>query len=335
MRLMRLIHRMHWYRARVYGLVAAICVAGIAPAQHWPTRPIALIVPFAPGGGVDTSARLQAQHMAELLGQPIIVENVGAAAGMVGSQRVARAEPDGYTLLIGNSGTHAFIHSLYKKPLYNPSTDFTPVGLATESPRILVIRKDLPVSNLGEFVAYAKTNHLKMQFGSAGVGAGTHLPCVLLNRAMGVEITHIPYRGAGLAMQDLIGGRIDYMCDTIQTGVAQAKAQTVKAIAVMSPRRVPIIAEVPTSGEQGLAGVEASVWNGFFLPRGTPDAIVRRLNKAMSESLDNPAMRKRLVDLGLEIVPAERRSPEYLAKFVTEEVARWGQVVRAAGISAD
>ena len=316
-------------------LAASIALTGAAAAQGWPARPITLIVPFAPGGGIDSSARIQAQHMGELLGQMIVAENVGAAAGMVGGARVAKAEPDGYTFLIGNTGTHAYNQALYKKPLYNAATDFTPVGLVSESPRILIARKDLPVSNLREFIAYAKANQSKMQFGSAGVGSGTHLPCVLLNRAIGIDITHVPYRGAAPAMQDLIAGRIDYMCDTIQTGAAQAKAQTVKGIAVMSMKRVPIIPDLATSGEQGLAGVESSVWNAFFLPKGTPEPIVRRLNKAMSDTLDNPSVRKRLEDLGLEIVPPERRSPEYLAKFLPEEIERWGRVIRAAGVSAD
>jgi tripartite-type tricarboxylate transporter receptor subunit TctC len=315
-------------------LAASVALTGTAAAQGWPARPITLIVPFAPGGGIDSSARIQAQHMGELLGQTIIAENVGAAAGMVGGARVAKAEPDGYTFLIGNTGTHAYNQALYKKPLYNAATDFTPVGLVSESPRILIARKDLPVSNLREFIAYAKANHSKMQFGSAGVGSGTHLPCVLLNKAIGVDITHVPYRGAGPAMQDLIGGRIDYMCDTIQAGAAQAKAQAVKGLAVMSMKRVPII-DLATTGEQGLAGVESSVWNAFFLPKGTPEPIVRRLNKAMSDTVDNPSVRKRLEDLGLEIVPPERRSPEYLARFLPEEIERWGAVIRAAGISAD
>jgi tripartite-type tricarboxylate transporter receptor subunit TctC len=316
-------------------LAASIALTGTASAQVWPTRPITLIVPFAPGGGVDASARIQAQHMGELLGQTIVAENIGAAAGMVGSARVAKAEPDGYTFLIGNTGTHAYNQALYKKPLYNAATDFTPVGLVSESPRILVVRKDLPVSNLREFIAYATANQSRMQYGSAGVGAGTHLPCALLNRAIGVDITHVPYRGAGPAMQDLIAGRIDYMCDTIQTGATQAKAQTVKGIAVMSMKRVTIIPDLATTGEQGLAGVEASVWNGFFFPKGTPEPIVRRMNKAMSDTIDNPSVRKRLENLGLEIVPPERRSPEYLAKFLPEEIERWGRVIRAAGISAD
>jgi len=322
-------------RIQIFILAASIALTGAAAAQNWPTRPITLIIPFAPGGGIDASARIQAQHLGELLGQTIVSENMGAAAGMVGSQRVARAEPDGYTFLIGNTGTHAYNQSLYKKPLYNAATDFTPVGLVSESPRILIVRKDLPVGNLPEFIAYVKANQAKMQFGSAGVGSGTHLPCVLLNRAIGADTTHVPYRGAGPAMQDLIAGRIDYMCDTIQTGAAQAKAGAVKGIAVMAARRAPVIAGLATSGEQGLPGVEASVWNGFFFPKGTPEAIVRRMNRAMGDMLDNPAVRKRLEDLGLEIVPPERRSPEYLAKFLPEEIERWGKVVRAAGISAD
>ena len=316
-------------------LAGVISLSSLAFAEDYPTRPITLIVPFAAGGGVDVSARIQAERMGELLGQPIVVDNMGGAAGMTGALRVAKSSPDGYTLLIGNSGTQAFNQSLYKKPLYNSVTDFTPVGLVSESPRILIVRKDLPVNNLQEFIAYVKANQSKMQFGSSGVGSGTHLPCLLLNTAMGVNVTHVPYRGEGPALQDMIGGRVDYMCATIQTGAAQVKQGTVKGIAVMAPKRAAIIPELPTSGEQGLPGVEASVWNAFFLPPGTPDPIVRKLNKAMSDTLDDPKVHARLESLGLEIAAPDRRSPEYLAKFVPEEVARWAKVVHAAGISAD
>jgi len=324
-------------------IASALAAAGLAIglaaapacAEDWPTRAITLVVPFAAGGGVDVSARIQAQRIGELLGQAVIVENVGAAAGMAGSLRVAKSAPDGYTVLIGNSGTHAFNQSIYKKPPYNSVTDFTPVGLVTESPRILIARKDLPVSNVGTFVAYVKEHQAAMQFGSAGVGSGTHLPCVLLNMAMGVNVTHVPYRGEGPAQQDLIGGRIDYMCSTIQTGAALAEQGSVKGIAVMAPRRVKIIADLATTAEQGLPNVEASVWNGLFLPAGAPEAIVRKLNKAMSDMLDDPVVHKRLEDLGLEIVAPERRTPEYLAKLVPQEVERWAKVVHAAGISAD
>jgi len=314
---------------------ALIALTAPAVAQDWPTRPMTLIVPFSAGGGVDVSARIQAQRMGELLGQSIIVENVAAAAGMAGGQRVAKAPPDGYTFLIGNTGTHAYNQSLYKKPLYNAVTDFQPVGLMTESPRALVARKDLPVKNLQELIAWLKANVKTAQFGSAGVGSGTHLPCVLFNLAIGADVTHIPFRGEGPVMQEVIAGRIDYMCATIQSGALQVKDGNVKGIAAMAPKRVPIVPDLPTTGEQGLPGVEASVWNAFFLPKGTPDAIVRKLNKAMSDTLDDPAIRKRLEELGLEIVPPEQRSPEYLAKLLPEEIERWAKPVRAAGISAD
>lgn len=312
-----------------------LLAASQAQAGDWPNRPITLIVPFSPGGGVDLSARIQAQRMGELLGQPIVVENIGAAAGMAGSSRVAKADPDGYTMLIGNSGTQAYSQALYKAPLYNSLTDFTPVGLATESPRILIARKDFPAENLKDFIAYVKANQSKLQFGSAGVGSGTHLPCVLLNTAMGVAVTHVPYRGEAPAQQDLIGGRIDYMCSTIQTGAVLAKQGTVKGIAVMAAHRAKIIPDLATTTEQGLPGVEASVWNAFFLPPGAPAPIVQKLNKAMSDTLDDPAIHTRLEDLGLEIVPSERRTPDYLAKFQADEIKRWGKVVHDAGISAD
>jgi tripartite-type tricarboxylate transporter receptor subunit TctC len=320
---------------RTFVIAALMALAGSATAQDWPTRNITMVIPFAPGGGIDGSGRIQAQHMSELLGHTIVVENIGAAAGTTGSQRVAKAPPDGYTFLMGNSGTHAYSQSLYKKLPYNAVEDFQPVGLMTDSPRILLVRKDLPVNNLKEFIAYVKANQAKMQFGSAGVGSGTHLPCVRLNLALGVNVTHVPYRGAGPVMQDLIGGRIDYFCDTIQTGATQAKAGTVKGIAVMAPKRVPIIPELATTGEQGLPGVEATVWNGFFFPKGTPNAIVRKLNKAMNDTINNPVIRKKLEDLGLEILPPEQRTPEYLAKYLPEEIERWGKVIRAAGISVD
>jgi len=320
-------------RTRPLLLICALAsaLAGQARADEWPSRAITLIVPFSPG----VSARIQAQRMGELLGQPIVVENMGAAAGMAGGLHVAKADPDGYTMLVGNSGTQVYNQSVYKKPLYDSVADFTPVGLATESPRILIARKGLPVTNLRDFVAYVKANQSKMQFGSGGVGSGTHLPCELLNMAMGVTVTHVPYRGEGPVQQDLIGERIDYMCATVQTGAALTKQGTVTGIAVMSPHRVKIIPDLATTGEQGLPGVEASVWNAFFLPAHTPQPVVQKLNKALSDALDDPAVRERLESLGLEIATPEQRTPGYLAKLLPEEIARWGKVVRAAGISAD
>ena len=319
-------------------LTAASILAALtasASAQDWPTRPITLVVPFAPGGGVDSSARLQAAVMSEVLGQTIVVENVGAAAGTVGSGRVAKAAPDGYTFLIGNSGTHVYSQSLYRKKPYDSVADFEPVGIVTESPRLLVARKGLPVNNLQELIAYMKANQSKMQYGSAGVGSGTHLPCALLNFTLGVDITMVPYRGENPSLSDVIADRIDYMCTTIQSGAVQAKQGTVKGIAVMAPRRASIIPDLATTGEQGLAGVEATVWNGFFFPKGTPKAIVDKMHDAVEKTVARPDIRQKMESLGLEILPPEQRTPAYMAKFLPQDIERWGKVIKAAGIHVD
>ena len=313
--------------------IFALTVA--APAQDWPNRPITLVVPFAPGGGVDASARLQAAIMGEVLGQTIVVENVGAAAGTVGSGRVAKAAPDGYTFLIGNSGTHVYSQSLYKKRPYDSVADFEPVGIVTESPRLLVARKGLPVNNLQELIVYMKANQSKMQYGSAGVGSGTHLPCALLNFTLGVDITMVPYRGENPSLSDVIADRIDYMCTTIQSGAVQAKQGTVKGIAVMAPRRASIIPDVPTTGEQGLPGVEATVWNGFFFPKGTPKAIVDKMHEAVEKTVARSDIRQKMESLGLEILPPEQRTPGYMAKFLPQDIERWAKVIKAAGIHVD
>jgi tripartite-type tricarboxylate transporter receptor subunit TctC len=314
---------------------ALVGLTATAPAQDWPTRPITLIVPFAPGGGIDASARLQALAIGEALGQTIVVENVGAAAGTIGSGRVAKAAPDGYTMLIGNSGTQVYSQSLYKKRPYDSVADFEPVAMVTESPRILIARKGLPVKNLQELVAYIKANQDKMQYSSAGVGSGTHLPCALLNFALGVNVTHVPYRGEGPALQDVIADRIDYMCTTIQGGAVQARQGTVKGIAVMSPRRSPVVPDLATTGEQGVPGVEATVWNGFFFPKGTPKPIVDKMQKAIETMIAKPEVRQKMESLGLEILPPEQRTTAHLAKFLPEDVERWGKVIKAAGISVE
>ena len=319
----------------VISTAALIVLSGAARAEDWPTRPMTLIVPFVAGGAVDVVARLQSQRLGELLGQAVIVENIGGGGGSIGAQRVAKAAPDGYQYVVGNIGTHAYNQTLYKKPLYNAQSDFAPVGLATGSPRLLVVRKDLPVNNLQEFIAYTKANSAKMQFGSGGVGSATHIPCVLLNMALGVEVQHIPYRGIAPSLQDLIGGRIDYMCDSIQTSAPQVLDKNIKALAILAPARSPVLPDVPTAAEQGLAGVEANAWNGFFLPKGTPDEIVRKLNTAVGRTLDDPVIRERMAALGLSIVPPEQRSPEYFAKFVASEIERWAAPIKASGATAD
>jgi tripartite-type tricarboxylate transporter receptor subunit TctC len=319
--------------AAAVSVMAAL--GGSAVAQDWPTRPITLIVPFAAGGGVDASARLQALVLGEVLGQTVVVENVGAAAGTIGSGRVAKAAPDGYTMLIGNSGTHAYSQSLYKRRPYDAVGDFQPVGIITESPRLLVARKGLPVSNLQELVAYIKKNQDKMQYSSAGVGSGTHLPCALFNFTLGVNVTMVPYRGENPALQDVIADRIDYMCTTIQSGAVQARQNTVKGIAVMAPARAAIVPNIPTTGEQGLPGVEATVWNGFFFPKGTPRPIVEKMHKAIETVVSRPDIKQKMEALGLELLSPEKRTPDYAAKFLPADIERWGKVIKAAGISVD
>src|SRR6266566_7163090 len=242
---------MSCFRMLASVFVALLAFTASSAAQDYPTKPVTMIIPFAAGGPTDVLGRVMAQRMSELLGQQVVVENIGGAGGMTGSKRVADAAPDGYSFLIGTVGTHAQSQSLYKKPLYNSQTDFTPVGLIAQVPIALIARKDLPVKDFKEFVAYAKANQTKMQFGSAGAGSATHLGCVLLNYMIGVNITHVPYRGTGPAMQDLQGGRIDYLCDVMTTAKPQIDGNAVKGLAIFHNKRSPALPNVPTAIEQG------------------------------------------------------------------------------------
>jgi tripartite-type tricarboxylate transporter receptor subunit TctC len=306
-----------------------------ALAAEFPDRPLTMVIPFAAGGPTDVLGRVMAQRMGEVLGQQVIVENVGGAGGMTGSQKVAQSEPDGYTFVLGTVGTHAQGQTLYRKPLYNASTDFAPVALIAEVPIVLITRKDLPVSNFKEFVAYARANQGKMQFGSAGAGSATHLGCVLLNFVIGVNITHVPYRGTGPAMQDLQGGRIDYLCDIITTAKPQIDSGTVKGLAIFDSKRSPALPNVPTAAEQGTPDLLAYTWNAIFLPKGTPDAIVTRLNSAVIEAMKTPWVRERLEGLGAEIVPDNEATPQYLGDYVKKEIEKWAVPIKASGVTVD
>jgi tripartite-type tricarboxylate transporter receptor subunit TctC len=291
-----------------FALVSLAPITG-ASAEDWPTRTLTMINPFAAGGPNDVLARLFAQRMGELLGQTIIVENVGGAGGMNGADRVAKAAPDGYTFLQGTVGTQAQNQSLFKKPAYNSTTDFAPVALIVEAPLVLVVRKDMPARDMKEFVAYAKANKDKMQFASAGTGSAIHLGCALMNMVTGLDIVHVPYRGANPAMQDLMSGRGDYLCDIITTAKPQVDGGTVKAIAILTKERSPVLPNVPTAIEQGF-NVEAYTWNAFFLPKGTPDAIVQKLNRATVEAMKTPSVRQTLENAGLQFVSDDRTTPE-------------------------
>jgi tripartite-type tricarboxylate transporter receptor subunit TctC len=314
-------------------VAAAWASVGRAGAQEWPARPVTMVVPVAAGSLSDTVGRIMAQRLAELLGQPVIVENGGGAGGMTGASRVARAAPDGYQFTIGNAGTHAVNQTLYKNPLYNAATDFAPVALIAEVPNLLLARKDLPAGNLAEFVAYAKANQAKMQYGSPGAGSVNHLACALLDLSVGIEVTHIPYRTA--IMPDLIAGRLDYWCPTITVAIPQIESHTVKALAILTRNRSPNLPALATAHEQGLADFDAGTWNALFLPKGTPADIVQKLNAATIETMNTPSVQERMKQIGADLAPPERRSSEYLGKLVESEIEKWAGPIKASGVTAD
>jgi tripartite-type tricarboxylate transporter receptor subunit TctC len=294
-----------------------------------------MVVPFAAGGPMDVVGRIMGQSLSEQLGQQVVIENVGGGGGMTGSARVAKAVPDGYQFGLGNVGTHAVSQSLLKNPPYRIGTDFAPVALFADLSLVLVTRKDLPANNLQEFIAFTKANQDKMQFASASAGSATHLGCALLNAAIGVNVTHIPYRGGGPAMQDVIAGRIDYICIDTPAVVSLIASGQIKAMAVLSSTRTASLPDVPTAQEQGLAGFEATNWAAFFMPKDTPAPIVARLQAASAAAIDSEAVRKRMKEIGVDPVAPERRSSEYLAKFVETEIAKWAGPVKASGLSTD
>jgi tripartite-type tricarboxylate transporter receptor subunit TctC len=316
-------------------LACGLTVPATAQAQDWPNRPMTLVAPFAAGGGNDVLGRLIAPPLAEILRQPVVIENVPGAGGMTGSSRVAKASPDGYTFGLGSVGSHAFNQTLYKRPLYNAATDFAPVAMIADQPLLLVVRKDLPASNLQEFIAYARANAAKMQHGSAGVGSATHLGCLLFNAAIGVDITHVPYRGGAPAMTDLIAGRIDYWCPFSTTAMPQIGGGTVKPLAIFALQRLSVLPDLPTAHEQGLSNFEASTWNALFLPAGSPHAIVKKLHDATVQAVGTAPVPERLRELGMAPAAPDRRSPEFLAKFVRDEIAKWEVVIKASGVSVD
>jgi tripartite-type tricarboxylate transporter receptor subunit TctC len=306
-----------------------------AAAQNYPTRPVTMIIPFAAGGPTDVLGRIVGARMSELLAQQVVIENVGGAGGMTGSKRVADAQPDGYTTGIGTVGTHAQGQTLYKRPLYNSQTDFTPVALLAQVPIVLTVRKDLPVKDFREFVAYAKANQEKMQFGSAGAGSATHLGCVLLNYLLQTNITHIPFRGTGPAMSELQAGRIDFLCEISSTAKPHIDGGTVRALAIFNSARSPALPNLPTAEEQGTKDLIAYTWNAIFLPKNAPKPIVDRLNKAAVDAINTPAVKDKLAGLGAEIATGDQTTPEYLAKLVKDETEKWAVPIKASGVTVE
>jgi tripartite-type tricarboxylate transporter receptor subunit TctC len=315
------------------GAAAAAVVAStsLTVAQDWPSRPVTMVVPFVAGGPIDIIGRILASRLSGLSGQQVIVENVGGAGGMAGAYRVAKAVPDGYQFVLGNVGSHAASQTIYKTPLYNAATDFAPVLLIAETPLVLLARKDLPANDLPDFIAYAKVNHAKMQFGSGRVGSASHLACMLLNAAIGVNVTHVPYRGGAPAMQDLIAGRIDYQCPDTPIAIPLIESMRVKPIAILTRDRSPSLPALASAREQGLTDFQASNWFAMFLPKGTPAPIVCKLHDATVAVMDTPAVQLRMREIGADLVASERRSPEYLREFVAAEIDKLAAPIKASG----
>jgi len=330
---------MSGYARPIKAIAISLAICAFAPqlaaAQVWPARPVTMVVPLAAGSGIDVLGRIFAPRLSELLGQQVIVENVSGAGGMTGASRVAKAAPDGYQFVLGGTGTHAHSQTLFRNPLYNAATDFAPVVLIAEQPIVLIARKDMPVSNLREFMSYAKANQTRMQYGSAGAGSAAQLACVLLNAAIGANVTHVPYRGGGPAMQDLIAGRIDYQCPLIAIAIQQIEGKTVKAMATLSLNRSPSLPDLASAHEQGLTNFDASNWSGFFLPRETPMAIVQKLHDATVATMNTPDVQIHMKRIGADLAAPERRSPQYLSQFVVSEIDKWAGPIRAAGVTGE
>src|SRR5215470_3215016 len=318
-------------------VLGAALAAAIMPAaaQDWPTRPVTMVVTFPAGSGSDVLARILGARMSEILRQQVVIENVGGGGGMTGAFRVARAAPDGYQFLLGGTDTIAQSQTIYKKPPYDAVTDFVPVALMVEQPFLVVARNNLPAGNLPEFIAYAKANQAKMQYGSAGPASGANLTCTYLNSAMGVSVTPVPYRGAPEGLQDLMAGRIDYYCPVIAAAIGHIRNDAMKAVAILSRNRSPALPMLASAHEQGLVDFEATYWNAFFLPKGTPASIVQKLHDAAIATIDTPSVQDRLKVFGLTVVAPDRRSPDYLAQFVASEIRKWREPVKASGVSLD
>jgi tripartite-type tricarboxylate transporter receptor subunit TctC len=319
-----------------YFAIAAVMLATFpAVAQNWPSRPVTMVVPFAAGSASDTVGRILAARLSEVLGQQVVVENVGGAGGMTGTARVANAAPDGYQFVLGSVDTFAMNQSLYKKLPYQAATDFVPVGLVIEQPILLIARNDLPAKTLPQFISYAKANQGKMQYGSAGVGSGSHLTCARMNAAMGIDATHIPYRGSAQAMQDLLAGRIDYFCALGAAAMAPLEGGTVKAVAILSRERSQLFPNLASAHEQGLTNFDSYFWSGFFLPKGTSAGTTQRLLHATAETLNTQETQNRLRNAGVTVVAADRRSPDFLKRFLVGEIAQWAEIIKASGVSLD
>jgi tripartite-type tricarboxylate transporter receptor subunit TctC len=323
-------------KRHILAAAAAAMLAGAVPAaaQTFPSRPITMIIPFAAGGPTDVVARIVAESMGKSLGQAVVIENISGAGGTTGSVRLTTQAPDGHTIMIGHTGTHAASVALYPNLRYNPATDFAPIGLVNTNAILITAKKALPANNLTEFVAWVKANERTANNAHAGIGSVSHTTCLLLNSILGVNPQTVPYRGTGPAMNDLVAGQVDYLCDQVVNVAPQVRAGTIKAFAVAQQARNQALPDVPTTVEAGLPAYQVVVWNAMLAPKGTPEPIVAKLNAALKAALADPNVKARLAELGADLPTDVQATPAGLQSFLEAEIAKWTPVIKAAGVTA-
>ncbi len=314
----------------ILALAATAMMTGAAQAQSYPNRPISMIVPFAAGGPTDIIARIVGEHMSKTLGQQIVVENVAGAGGTTGITRAAQSKNDGYTIMMGHMGTHGAAPALYPNLKYDPAKDFEPIGMAAGTPILIVAKKNFPAKDLKEMMAYLKANPDKVNQAHAGIGAVSHMTCIMFNSQLGIKPTAVPYSGTGPALNDLVSGQVDYMCDQIVNLVQQVKAGAIKAYAIATPVRSPALPDLPTTIEAGMPDYQVTAWNAIFAPKDTPKEVVTALTDALGKALDDEATKGRLLELGGVLPTKDERGGKWLGEFVTKEVARWTPVLKDA-----
>src|SRR6516165_8942949 len=315
---------------------AAFGLAGLphaSLAQTYPTKPVTVVVPFPAGGPSDVVARIVSEHMSRTLRQQMVIENVGGAGGTLGSARVATAQPDGYTLLAGSMGSHVAAPVLTPNVKYDSERDFEPIGFTAHAPAVIVANKNFPAKDLREFVAYLKNHGDEVKQAHGGIGSSSHMACLLFTAAAGVQPSLVAYRGTGPALNDLIGGHVDFFCEQAVSVAPQIAAGTIKAYGVSSGERLPVLPNVPTAKEAGV-DYRMSIWAGIFAPKGTPRVVIDKLAAALDQALDDPAVQTRLADLGGSLPAKDERTPAKFASFVHAEIARWSPILKAANVEA-
>jgi tripartite-type tricarboxylate transporter receptor subunit TctC len=315
-----------------YSLGLVLLAVQTAGAQQYPNRPIRAVVPLAPGGGTDTVGRLVAAKLSELLGQQIVVDNRGGGGGVVGTDLVAKATPDGYTLLVGSITTNAVNPALYKKLPYDHIRDFAPISLIGTVPNVLVVHGSVPAKSMKEFLAYAKTNPGKINYGSSGLGSATHLSMALISSMTGVAMTHVPYKGAGAAVADVLGGQIQALCSSLAGLLPHIKSGRVRALGVTTAKRNPQLPDVPTIAESGIPGYEVTIWYALFAPAATPKPILARLNAETVKALHSPELKERLTLQGLDVASS---TADELMALVRSETAKWSKVAKDSGVQLE